>query len=59
MGAGRSKADDVINPTVGFDQLIKVGSEVSTGDVLGRVHAANEAGVDHGERLLREAIRCE
>ena len=59
MGAGRSKADAVINPTVGFDQLIKVGCEVSTGDVLGRVHAANEAGVDHGERLLREAIRCE
>ncbi|NRB75486.1 MAG: thymidine phosphorylase [Verrucomicrobiales bacterium] len=59
LGAGRSKADDVIDPTVGFDQLIKVGTEVSTGDVLGRVHATDEAGANLGERALREAIRCE
>lgn len=59
LGAGRSKADDVIDPTVGFDQLIKVGTEISTGDVLGRVHAADAAGANLGERALKEAIRCE
>ena len=59
LGAGRSKADDVIDPTVGFDQLIKVGTEISTGDVLGRVHAVDAAGANLGERALKEAIRCE
>jgi len=57
--AGRSKADDVIDPTVGFDELIKVGTKVSAGEVLGRVHAADVAGAEAGEYALKEAISCE
>jgi thymidine phosphorylase len=39
LGAGRGKADDSIDPAVGFDRIVKVGAKVAVGDVLGRVHA--------------------
>lgn len=39
LGAGRGKADDEIDPSVGFDRIVKVGTAVAEGDVLARVHA--------------------
>lgn len=39
LGAGRTKATDPVDPAVGCDRILKVGAEVSFGDVLLRVHA--------------------
>jgi pyrimidine-nucleoside phosphorylase len=36
-GGGRVRVDDQIDPTVGFIAAVKIGAEVATGDLLGRV----------------------
>tara|TARA_R110000850_G_scaffold66959_2_gene148584 strand:+ start:1680 stop:2912 length:1233 start_codon:yes stop_codon:yes gene_type:complete len=57
LGAGRSQADDPVDPTVGFDQLVKVGALVSSGQVVGRVHAGDEAAADQAENSFREGLK--
>lgn len=39
LGAGRNRAEDPVDPAVGFDRIVKVGEEVAAGDVVARVHA--------------------
>jgi pyrimidine-nucleoside phosphorylase len=56
LGAGRAKVDDAIDPSVGFDQLVKTGSAVRAGDLLGRVHAPTGALADLGSQGLSEAV---
>jgi pyrimidine-nucleoside phosphorylase len=56
LGAGRSRADDVIDSSVGFDKLIKVGALVSSGELLGRVHAADTTGAEAAVAALKRAI---
>lgn len=41
LGAGRHKATDAIDPRVGFDQIVKVGTCVNAGDLLMRIHATS------------------
>lgn len=43
LGAGRVKAEDVIDHAAGFTGLVKIGERVSAGDVLAVVHANDEA----------------
>ena len=43
LGAGRSRADDSIDPTVGIDHLRKTGTPVKAGDALCRIHARSQA----------------
>ena len=59
LGAGRSRAEDAINPAVGFDRLVKVGEEVVSGDVIARVHAMNEAGAREAELRFLGGFLCE
>lgn len=59
LGAGRSRAEDAINPAVGFDQLVKVGGEVVAGDVIARVHAADEAAAGEAEKRFLGGFSCE
>ncbi|HQW28793.1 MAG TPA: thymidine phosphorylase [Verrucomicrobiales bacterium] len=59
LGAGRSRADEAINPAVGFDQLVKVGEEVKAGDVVVRIHAASESGASEAEHRFRGGFLCE
>lgn len=56
LGAGRSRATDDVDPAVGCDYIVKVGSEVSFGDTLLRVHARTENEADEALARLREAI---
>ena len=39
IGAGRAKADDPIDFSVGADEIRKTGTEVTAGDPLMRIHA--------------------
>ena len=59
LGAGRSRADDEIDFSVGFDQLAKVGEMVEAGSIIGRVHAANELAAEEAAAKLLEAFRCD
>lgn len=41
LGGGRSHPSQVIDPAVGFSDILPAGTAVKAGDVLARVHAAN------------------
>lgn len=56
LGAGRSRAEDVVDFAVGFDQLVKGGEELRAGDVLARIHARDEGAADAAEAGVRAAI---
>jgi thymidine phosphorylase len=38
LGAGRGRVDDVVDPSVGFGRIAKVGEHLSKGDLLCEVH---------------------
>lgn len=59
LGAGRSRADDAIDPAVGFDRIVKVGAAVQTGDLVARVHARDEAGAIEAEKRFLGGFACE
>ncbi len=56
LGAGRTKADDVIDFSVGFDDIIKTGSKVQTGEVLARIHAANLEDTEAGRLAFLSGV---
>lgn len=57
LGAGRARAEDAVDFAVGFDRLVKVGESLAAGDVMGRVHARNEADAERAVEAVRSAIR--
>lgn len=59
LGAGRGRAEDAIDPAVGFDRLVKVGEMVCGGQVIARVHAADEAAADRAEQQFLGGFLCE
>ena len=59
LGAGRSRADDAIDPAVGFDRIVKVGAAVQTGDLAARVHARDDAGAIEAEKRFLGGFACE
>lgn len=56
LGGGRSKMTDRINPAVGISGLRKCGEEVSPGEALLTVHAADEAACGLALNALRGAV---
>ena len=56
LGAGRSRVDDVIDFSAGFDQIIKTGTEVQAGAVIGRVHAPDEEAAKNGAADFSAAV---
>lgn len=59
MGGGRKRKGDIIDPRVGVVCLAKVGDQVSTGDPLGVIHAADEPTAAVAAARLRLAWRVE
>ena len=57
LGGGRTKADDTIDPAVGFVIPVKPGQKVVRGQLLGTVHARDATGAHDGLEALRKAIR--
>ncbi|MEO1174196.1 MAG: thymidine phosphorylase, partial [Myxococcota bacterium] len=57
LGAGRARAEDRVDPSVGFELLKKVGDEVRAGDVIARVHAADAPGAEHGSASILQAYQ--
>ena len=43
LGGGRLRSDQLIDPAVGFSEIVELGASVSAGQALLRVHARSEA----------------
>ena len=56
LGGGRTKIEDVVDPSVGFVITAKPGDWVEVGEPLATVFASDRAGVDAGRATLRSAI---
>lgn len=56
MGGGRSRIDDVIDPSVGFVIVARPGDFVHRGEPLATVCARDRAGTERGMAALRKAI---
>ncbi len=55
LGGGRRRADDPIDPAVGFKRLAGLGDEVGPDRPIGIVHARDETGAERGAEDLRRA----
>ncbi|HEY2855620.1 MAG TPA: thymidine phosphorylase [Gemmatimonadaceae bacterium] len=56
LGGGRTKMDDVIDPSVGFVITARPGDWVEQGEPLATVFARDRAGIETGKHALRQAI---
>jgi pyrimidine-nucleoside phosphorylase len=56
LGAGRAKAEDRIDPSVGIAGLVKSGEPIKPGDPLCVVHASGARALDEAVEILRKAI---
>ncbi len=57
LGGGRTKVEDVVDPSVGFVITARPGDIVRAGEPLATVFARDRDGVAGGLAVLREAIR--
>jgi pyrimidine-nucleoside phosphorylase len=56
MGGGRTKAEDAVDPTVGFVITARPGQEVHASEPLASIFARDEAGITLGRKALDAAI---
>ena len=56
LGGGRHKAEDSVDPRVGFTRVAAPGERVEAGDVLAMVHAARESDAEMVCELLEGAF---
>ena len=59
LGAGRIKKEDSIDPSVGIVLEKKIGNEVTTGDILGFIHANNENLAKQTQEKLLQVYQIE
>lgn len=57
MGGGRTRQDQDVDPSVGFELCVRVGDRVSRGDPLAIVHGASPDDLFVGARVLEDAVR--
>ena len=55
MGGGRKRPDDQIDSTVGFDHIVPIGTKISKGDILARIHAASHQDAEEAWKMFRDA----
>ena len=56
MGGGRARADDEVDPTVGFVITARPGQPVHTSEPVASIFARDRAGIELGRRALDRAI---
>lgn len=56
LGGGRARVGDVVDPSVGFVITARPGDKVQAGEPIASVFARDRAGIEHGLRVLGEAI---
>lgn len=58
LGGGRRRKDDAIDPAVGIELAIEVGSHLVNGVRLATLHARSEADAEAAEAILRRSIEA-
>lgn len=56
LGAGRAKASDGVDFSVGFDRLVKCGETIHFGQPLCRIHARTAVDFDMAEAMIGTAV---
>lgn len=56
LGGGRARKEDVVDPSVGFVITARPGDKVRQGEPVASVFARDSAGIEHGLKVLAEAI---
>jgi len=56
LGGGRRRASDAIDPSVGLDELVPLGTHVAAGDVLASIAARDEASAQRAAEAFGRAI---
>ena len=56
LGGGRLREGDRIDPSVGFSDILPLGTEVKKGQPVARLHAAGEKAAQEAERAFLDAI---
>jgi pyrimidine-nucleoside phosphorylase len=56
LGGGRTKVDDIVEPSVGFVITARVGDWVEAGEPLATIFASDTSGIEVGRAALRSAI---
>lgn len=56
LGGGRQREGDGIDGSVGLDRIARIGARLAPGDLLARIHAADEDAADMAEESLRAAM---
>ncbi len=57
LGGGRSRTDDVIDPSVGIVIPVKPGDRVARGEVLAVVHARTESDAEQAKKAIEAVLR--
>jgi len=57
LGGGRNVPGDAIDPRVGFDRIVPLGSRVQRGEPLARAHAASETDAQRAAAAFAAALR--
>ena len=56
MGGGRTRVDDVVDPSVGFVVTARPGDWVEAGEPLATIFSRDRAGISIGRNALRSAV---
>ena len=56
MGGGRMRGGDRIDPSVGYSDILPIGTEVAKGAPVARLHAASERAAQAAERAYLSAL---
>jgi pyrimidine-nucleoside phosphorylase len=55
LGGGRTKAEDTIDPAIGFSSNVKIGTEIKPGELIGTVYCRSEEQFASIQTKLRTA----
>lgn len=56
MGGGRLRENDRIDPSVGYSDILPIGTDVSKGAPVARLHAASEKAAQAAERAYLQSL---
>ena len=59
LGAGRLRAEDPVDPSVGFTIPVKIGDRIEEDTLLCTIYAQSQEAADRAEKTIREAITIE
>jgi len=59
LGGGRLRSDQLIDPAVGFTDIVEMGTPIQHSEPLLRIHARTEAAADRAAAMVQQAILIE